>query len=134
MDLYAIGVSSMTSASLRHSTPAVAFAWSSSVKRRFPSGMKRSLHRHHAAADVHADRCGNDRAPCGNHAAHSSADTPMHIGHRRHPLVDEGQLRNVQKLLTCSIFQRDSLGPGIDRCVVFGLDYVVSVIVSSLLR
>src|SRR5215813_8565491 len=37
MDLYAIGVSSMTSASLRHSTPAVAFAWSSSVKRRFAS-------------------------------------------------------------------------------------------------
>src|SRR4029077_3648659 len=29
MDLYAIGVSSMTSASLRHSTPAVALAWSS---------------------------------------------------------------------------------------------------------
>ena len=65
-------------------------------------------------------------APCGNHAAHSSADTPMHVGHRRHPLVDEGQLRNVQKLLTCSIFQRDPLGPGLDRYAVFLLDYVVS--------
>src|SRR5213596_2544786 len=37
MDLYAMGVSSMTFASLRHSTPAVALAWSSSVKRRFAS-------------------------------------------------------------------------------------------------
>src|SRR5271157_4341849 len=37
MDLYAIGVSSMTSASLRHSTPAVALAWSSKVKRRLAS-------------------------------------------------------------------------------------------------
>src|SRR6266849_8390972 len=32
-----IGVSSMTSASLRHSTPAVALAWSSSVNRRLAS-------------------------------------------------------------------------------------------------
>ena len=37
IDLYAIGVSSITSASLRHSTPAVAWTWSSSVKRRFAS-------------------------------------------------------------------------------------------------
>src|SRR3954447_25386559 len=37
IDLYAAGVSSITSSSLRHSIPSVAFTWSSSVKRRFAS-------------------------------------------------------------------------------------------------
>ena len=35
--LYAIGVSSITSSSLRHSMPAVAATWSSTVNRRFAS-------------------------------------------------------------------------------------------------
>jgi hypothetical protein len=31
-----------------------------------------------------------------NHAAHGRTDAPMHVRHRRHPLVDEWQLRDVK--------------------------------------
>ena len=49
MSLYAAGVSSMTSLSLRHSTPAVAASWSATVKRLLRRGT-----RHHAARAVAA--------------------------------------------------------------------------------
>jgi hypothetical protein len=58
----------------------------------------------------------------GNHAADCRTDAPVHVRHRRYSLVDEGQLRNVQKLLTRCVFERDALGPGLDgyavRCML----------------
>ena len=61
--------------------------------------LQRGLHRHHAAADVDADRRRDDRALGRDHAADGRADAPMHVRHRRHPLVDERQLRDVAQLL-----------------------------------
>ena len=45
--------------------------------------MQRSLHGHHAAANIHANRSRNDCARGRNHAAHGRADAPMQVGHRR---------------------------------------------------
>ena len=56
------------------------------------------------------------------YAADSCADAPMHVRHRRHPLVDEGQLRDGEKLLACGVFERDAFGPGLDGHDVRGLD------------
>src|SRR5260370_20439312 len=89
-------------------------------------GVQRSLHGHHAAANIHADRRRNDRPAGGNHAADSHSDAPMHIRHGRHPLVDERQLLNVQELLARSILHRDALGPSLDRHTLIGHHQVVS--------
>src|SRR5260370_445947 len=72
-----------------------------------------------AMPDVH---CATRR----NHAAHRRADAPMHVWHRCHPLKDERQLRDIQKLLTCGVLERNALGPGLDRYALVGLEYVVS--------
>src|SRR6266700_4649024 len=88
-------------------------------------GMQRSLHRHHAATDVHADCGRNDGATRRNHTAHGRADSPMYVRHRRHPLVDERQLRDIQKLLARRVLKRDAVGPGLDGYTVFRLEYVV---------
>ena len=58
--------------------------------------IQRRLNGHHPAANIDPDRRGNDGAPRRNHAAHGRTNPPVHIGHRRHPLVDERQLRNVE--------------------------------------
>ena len=71
---------------------------------------------------------GNDRAPRRNHAADGRAHAPMHVRHGGDPLVDERQLRDVQELLARGVFERDALGPGLDRHAVVGLDYVVCVV------
>src|SRR5580700_4409743 len=60
--------------------------------------VQRSLHGHHAAANVHTDRRRNDRTASWNYAANGRANAPMHVRHGRYPLVDERQLRDVQKL------------------------------------
>src|SRR6516162_5539569 len=57
--------------------------------------MQGCLHRHYSAADIHADCSGNDGALGRNHAAHGRTNAPMHVWHRRHPLVDKRQLRDV---------------------------------------
>src|SRR6266446_9381869 len=73
-------------------------------------GVQRSLHRHHAAANIHADRGRNDRTASWNYAANGRANAPMHIRHGRHPLVDERQLRDVPKLLARSVLKLTSAG------------------------
>ena len=55
-------------------------------------------HGHHAAADVYADRGGNDGADRGDHAADGRALAQMHIGHHRQMLVDDGQAGGVDEL------------------------------------
>ena len=89
-------------------------------------GVQRSLHRHHAAANIDTDRRRNDGATSRNHASDGRTDAPMHVRHRRHPLVDERQLRDIQKLLARRVLQRHTLGPGLDGHAVLRLQYVVS--------
>ncbi len=54
-------------------------------------GRQRGPHRHHAAADVDADRRRDDRLVRRDDAADRRADAPVDVGHRRDPLVDERQ-------------------------------------------
>ena len=70
---------------------------------------KREPYRVHAAADVHPDGGGNDRALRRNHAAHGRADSSVDIRHGRDVSVDDRQLRNVDELL--QRFVLDVLGP-----------------------
>src|SRR2546429_9063693 len=74
----------------------------------------RSLDGHHAAADVHADRSGNDRALGGNNASYRGTDTPMHVRHGGHPLENERELGDVPKLCPGLVFERHALGPRLD--------------------
>src|SRR3954470_6749832 len=55
--------------------------------------------RHHAAADVHADRGRNDRLDGRDHRAHRRADAQMHIRHGGDVVVDDRQRRDVDELL-----------------------------------
>ena len=73
------------------------------------------LDRHHAAADVHADRCRDDRALGRNHRADRRSHPPMAVGHDREVLVDEGQQRDIVKLLTGFVLYLDALRPCLDR-------------------
>jgi hypothetical protein len=122
----------MTSESLRHSTPSVMRLWSSTVKRRFASVRDIArpahvgLHRHHAAANVHANGGGNDGAFGGNNAAHGCADTPVHIGHGRDPLKNEWKLGHVQKLRSRLVFERDTLAPRLYGHTLFSDNDVVA--------
>src|SRR2546430_2434829 len=70
---------------------------------------------HHAAADVHADRSGNDRALGGNNASYRGTDTPMHVRHGGHPLENERELGDVPKLCPGLVFERHALGPRLDE-------------------
>src|SRR4029077_12076357 len=77
-------------------------------------------------ANVDADRRRNDCAARRYHTSDCCTNAPMHIGHSRDPLVDERQLRDVQKLLARGVLQRDALRPRLDRCALVGLHHVVS--------
>ncbi len=75
--------------------------------------LERQAHRVHAAADVDADRRGDDRAPGGNHRADSRADAGVHVGHRRDVAEHDRQLRHVGELLTR--MRLEVLGKHLDR-------------------
>src|ERR1700722_13001856 len=77
------------------------------------------LYRHHAATDVYSHSSRDD-------GALRRANAPMHIGHRRDPLKNEGKLSNIQQLLTSLIFELHSLRPSLDRRALLRDDYVVS--------
>src|SRR5882672_1088320 len=49
----------------------------------------------------------------------------MHVGHRRDPLVDERQLRDVQELLARGVLKWNTLGPCLDGYALLGLHHVV---------
>ncbi|MNP49170.1 hypothetical protein D3C76_1433390 [compost metagenome] len=69
----------------------------------------------HAAADVHANRSGDDRADRGDHAADGRALAQVHIRHDRQVLEDERHLRCVQQLPARVVFDRHAVGPELDR-------------------
>ena len=87
---------------------------------------ERSLDSHHPAADVDSHRGRNDRATRRNYAANRRPNPPVNIGHCRHPFVDKRQLRNIQQLVACRIFERHTTSPGFDRYTVLGSNYVES--------
>ena len=65
----------------------------------------------------------------GYHAADGRADSVMHIGHRRNPLVNERQMRGVHQLLSRGIFELDALHPRLDRRPGVRADqFVISVV------
>ena len=55
----------------------------------------RQPRRHHAAADIHADRRRHDGLVRGNHRSDGGADAQVHIRHRGNMVMDEGQARDV---------------------------------------
>ena len=54
---------------------------------------------HHAAADIDADRGGDDRLPRRDHRSDRGADAEVDVGHRRHVVVHDRQAREVDELL-----------------------------------
>src|SRR5207253_5497021 len=77
---------------------------------------------HHDAADVQADRSGNDRDLGGNNASYRGTDTPMHVRHGGHPLENERELGDVPKLCPGLVFERHALGPRLDGHALFDFD------------
>src|SRR5262245_42962516 len=55
------------------------------------------LYRHHAASDVDADGCRNDRIPGGHHGTNHAAFAQMRIGHQRDVPEQTWQARNVSQ-------------------------------------
>src|SRR6266516_4720524 len=74
---------------------------------------ERKPHRVHTAADIHAYRRGDDRAPGGNHRAYGRADAGVHVGHRRDVAEHDRKLRQVRELRTRASFEL--VGVDLDR-------------------
>src|SRR6266404_757093 len=66
------------------------------------------LHRHHAAADIDTDSGRNNGALRWDDATYRRPHAPVHIGHGGNPLEDEGELRDIQELLTSLVFELHS--------------------------
>src|SRR5262252_3502594 len=90
--------------------------------------VERGLRRHHSAPNIHTDSRRDNRATRRNHAANSRTNTPVHVRHRRHPLVDEWQTRHVEQLLLRRILQGHTLGPRLHRNSTLRRDHVVSLL------
>src|SRR5580704_8803965 len=95
--------------------------------------VKVSLDRHHAATNVHSHGGRNNCTLRRNDAAHRRANAPVHIGHSGNPLENEGELRDVQELLTSLIFQLHPLRPSLDGRALLRDDYVVGCVCHSAL-
>src|SRR5215472_8860313 len=67
------------------------------------------LYGHHAATDVYTDSGRNNGALRWDHAPNRGTNTPVHIRHRGNPFENEGELRHVQELLACLIFELHAL-------------------------
>src|SRR5512134_4038157 len=59
---------------------------------------EREPRRHHATADVDADRGRNDGPLGRNHRADGGANTEVNVRHRRHVMMHERQARNIDEL------------------------------------
>jgi hypothetical protein len=88
------------------------------------AGGERGLDRHHAAADVDADRGRDDRSVGGDHAADRRADAPVDVGHRGDVVEHDRQLGHVLELAPGRRLELHAVHPGADRHAV-GLDQVV---------
>jgi hypothetical protein len=91
------------------------------------AGMQRSPRGDHAAADVHANGGGDDRANGGDHAADGRALAQVHIRHHGQVLEDERQFGRVQQLLARFVFDRHAVGPQLDRLADGDLENVHAV-------
>ncbi len=81
-------------------------------------GADRGAHRHHAAADVDAHGGRDDRPQGGNDRTDRRAHPPVHVGHDRHVLVDEGQGGHVAQLLEGRVLDGHASRPRLDRRAV----------------
>ena len=77
--------------------------------------------RRHAAADVDADRGGDDRTHGRNDAADRRPHSPMHVRHDRDMLMDKRQARDILDLLARGVLDRHAARPRLDRRAA-GLD------------
>ena len=78
-------------------------------------GRQRGAHRHHAAADVDADRCRHDRRLGGDHRADGGALAEVHVRHDGDVVMDEGQRGDVEQLAARRVLDGHALDPGLDR-------------------
>jgi hypothetical protein len=85
-----------------------------------------SLNRHHAAANIYADRRRDDGTLRRYHAAHSSADAPVDVRHSRYPFEDERKLGNVQQLFASSVLEGNALHPCLDGNALLGFKNLVT--------
>ena len=68
-------------------------------------GVERRARSDHSATDIHADRGRDDCLPGRNDASHGCTDAGVHVRHRRHVMVDDRQVRQVDELLARGIFE-----------------------------
>ena len=80
-----------------------------------PARLERGLDRHHAAADVDADRGRDDRALGRHDAADGRADPEVHVGHHRDVAKHDRQPRQVAELLQRGVLDADAARPRLDR-------------------
>jgi hypothetical protein len=92
------------------------FQWPSAARQAVGQvfGAQRGLGGHHAAADIHADGCGDDGLDGGNHRADGGTNAQVHIGHGGDMFEDNGQARGVGQLLPGLGFHGHTLGPHLD--------------------
>ena len=76
---------------------------------------ERGAHRHHAAADVDADRRRHDRGLGGDHRADGGALAEVHVRHDGDVVMDERQRRDVEQLAARRVLDGHALDPGLDR-------------------
>lgn len=76
-------------------------------------GIQRQAAGHHATAQIDPRRRRHDGLMRGDHRTDGGTNTEMYIRHGRHMMVDEGQGRDVGKLLAGSVI--DVIGPDMDR-------------------
>jgi len=69
------------------------------------------LCRHHAAAQIDANRRRNNRVPRGHYRSYRRANAQMYIWHYRKVWVDNWQARNILQLIAGFIVNRHALGP-----------------------
>ena len=81
------------------------------------AGGERRAHRHHAAADVDADRRRHDRRPGGDDGADGGALAQVHVRHHGDVAMDERQRGDVEQLAARRVLDRHALDPGLDRRV-----------------
>jgi hypothetical protein len=94
-------------------------------------GAQRGLDRHHAAADIDPHGGRDDRLAARDHAADGGALAGVDVGHHGDPLVNERQGGDAAELVLGLGFERDAVGPGLDRHVLGGENLVGELVVGG---
>jgi hypothetical protein len=82
---------------------------------------ERGARGHHAAADIHANSGGNNRAFGRDDRADGCANPNVNIGHGGHMLEDERHFGRLGHLLLGALVYRHVAGPGLDRHAAFDM-------------